>query len=305
MDEIRNMGASVRARLLNKARAEGRNFQELLQYFVMERFLYRLAESNLRDSFLLKGALLLHAKLSLMGRATRDVDFLGKIVNDPREIEAAIRRVCEQQVAEDGVIFDTNSIQAQRIVVQDEYSGVRVEFSAHVENAVLPLRVDIGIGDEVYPYPTSIEYPSLLGFPCPNLRCYPLTTVVAEKLEAMLSLGLANTRLKDYFDLLVISRQHEFSGEELAEAVRRTCRRRQTEISIDPAGLSTDFGRERMNDWKGFMNRSGLTQEGNWPDLDGLLHELRSFLLPLLAAAVASDHWGTQWHHSRWHSSDS
>lgn len=193
------MGASVRQRLLNRAREQNRPFQELLQYFAMERFLYRLAQSEFSDLFVLKGALLLTAWRAPLARPTMDIDLAGKTSNDLDHIAELVSVVCDTVTEPDGIEFDRPSIEVRRIKEDAEYEGVRVRFQATLARAVIPMQIDIGFGDVIVPAPTEVTYPALLDFPAPVLRAYSKEAVIAEKLEALTLLGLLNSRLKDYY----------------------------------------------------------------------------------------------------------
>lgn len=186
----RDLGASVRQRLLNRSRAEARPFQELLQYFAMERFLYRLASSFAVDRFVLKGALLLTAWQAPSSRPTMDIDLAGRTSNELDHISEIVRAVCKLRTEPDGIEFDPASIEAARLKEGAEYEGVRVTFIATLSRARIPMQIDIGFGDVIVPGPTQVEYPTLLDFPAPVLLAYPRETVVAEKLEAITKLGL-------------------------------------------------------------------------------------------------------------------
>jgi predicted nucleotidyltransferase component of viral defense system len=212
-----DLGASVRQRLLNQSRTQGRPFQELLQYFAMERFLYRLAKSPFADRFVLKGALLLTAWRAPFSRPTMDIDLAGKTNNELKHIRSLVGEVCETATEPDGLEFAASSIKVQRIKEDAEYEGVRVRFNATLAKARIPMQIDIGFGDVVVPQPTEVEYPPLLEFPAPVLRTYPKETVVAEKLEALTVLGLLNSRIKDYYDLALLARLYPFDGNLLAE----------------------------------------------------------------------------------------
>lgn len=202
----RDIGASVRQRLLNRARAEGRPFQELLQYFAMERFLYRLAKSAFADLFVLKGALLLTAWKAPVTRPTINIDLAGKTSNELDHIRSVISELCESTTEADGLEFDPASIEVQRIQEDAEYEGVRVRFQGMLARARIPIQIDIGFGDVIVPKPVDVEYPAMLEFPPPVLRCYPKETVVAEKLEALTVLGMLNSRIKDYYDMALLAR---------------------------------------------------------------------------------------------------
>jgi hypothetical protein len=191
----RDIGASVRQRLLNRARAERRPFQELLQYFATERFLYRLAKSAFADLFVLKGALLLTAWNAPVTRPTMDIDLAGSTSNELDHIRSVIAELCESTTEPDGLEFDSASIEVQRIKEDAEYEEVRVRFHGTLAKARIPMQIDIGFGDVIVPEPVDVEYPAMLEFPPPDLRSYPKETVVAEKLEPLTVLGMLNSRI--------------------------------------------------------------------------------------------------------------
>jgi len=197
----RDLGASVRERLLNRARSQTRPFQELLQYYAMERFLYRLSRSRYSEKFILKGALLLTAWRAPLSRSTMDIDLLGRTSNDLEHIRTLVGEVCAMESQPDGIEFDAKSVKAARIKEDAEYEGVRVRFHATLACARISMQIDIGFGDVVTPSAIEIKYPTLLEFPAPVLLAYPKETVIAEKLEALTALGTLNSRMKDYFDL--------------------------------------------------------------------------------------------------------
>src|SRR5580700_5130893 len=237
----RDIGASVRQRLLNKSRTQGRPFQELLQYFAMERFLYRLAKSPYSDRFVLKGALLLTAWRAPQSRPTMDIDLEGRVNNQLDHIKEVVGTVCEVDVEPDGIAFNRASIEVSRIKEDADYEGVRVQFHATLARARIPMQIDIGFGDVITPGPTDIEYPSLLDLPAPVLRAYPKETVVAEKLEALTALGVLNSRMKDFYDLALLSRMYPFEGELLAEAIVATFHHRGTIIEAEPIGVTRAY----------------------------------------------------------------
>ena len=208
----RNLPASVRQRLLNQAHSQNRPFQELLQYYCMERFLYRLSHSQYSSQFILKGALLLTAWRAPLSRPTVDIDLMGRTSNELAHIEAIARALCGMESKADGVQFDATSLRVTRIKEDAEYEGVRVRFRAILAGAQVPMQIDIGFGDVIVPETITVEYPTLLNFPAPVLMAYPKETVVAEKLEALTTLGLLNSRFKDYFDLWLLSQIYSFDG---------------------------------------------------------------------------------------------
>jgi predicted nucleotidyltransferase component of viral defense system len=258
-----DLAASVRQRLLNQSRAQSRPFQELLQYFAMERFLYRLAKSPYADRFILKGALLLTAWRAPLSRPTMDIDLAGRTNNQLDHIKEVVGTVCEFDVDPDGVQFNRAAIEVSRIKEDADYEGVRAQFHAILARARIPMQLDIGFGDVITPGPTEIEYPTLLNFPAPVLRAYPRETVVAEKLEALTALGLLNSRMKDFYDLALLCRMYQFEGQSLSEAVSATFRHRGTAIEPEPIGLTQAYSDDpsRAIQWRAFVRRSRFGEE--------------------------------------------
>jgi predicted nucleotidyltransferase component of viral defense system len=226
----RNTAASVRQRLLNRARSDQRPFNELLQYYAIERFLYRLSRSEHADRFILKGALMLQAWRSPELRPTMDIDFLGKTSNEEVSIAEKIRDILFTAVESDGLDFDPATIQTERITEDADYEGIRVLFRGVLDSARVNMQIDIGFGDVVYPGPEESDLPTLLDNPAPRLLCYSRESVIAEKFEAMVKLGELNSRMKDFYDIWLLSRQFNFAGNSLAEAIRLTFERRGTVV---------------------------------------------------------------------------
>ena len=281
----RDIGASVRQRLLNRARAEGRPFQELLQYFAMERFLYRLAKSEFADRFVLKGALLLTAWKAPVTRPTMDIDLAGRTSNDLEHVRSVFGALCRLDTEPDGLEFDPRSIEVQRIKEDAEYEGVRIRFNATLAKARIPMQIDVGFGDVIVPQPVEIEYPAMLEFQPPVLRAYPKETVVAEKLEALTVLGMLNSRVKDYYDLALLSRLYPFEGALLVEAIRSTFLRRGTAVEASPVGLTEAFCSDpaRVVQWRAFVRRTRL--DSGW-ELAQIVEQVRLFASWPLAAAA-------------------
>jgi predicted nucleotidyltransferase component of viral defense system len=274
----------VRARLLDRARAERSDFQILLTRYALERLLYRLSISPHRDRFILKGAMLFVTWIADPFRPTRDLDLLGSGDNGAEAIAETFRVICAQPVADDGVIFDVASLEAAPIREEVEYGGVRVRTTAAIAGARIPIQVDIGFGDAVTPAPVEIDYPTLLDAPAPHLRAYPVETVVAEKFEALVMLGIANSRLKDFYDLWLIAQTFEFRRSALVEAVQRTFDRRRTALPLDPpVGLTDEFAATSATQWRAFLSRERMAAA---PDaFAAIIADLRGFLMPLIVRA--------------------
>ena len=290
-----NLAASVHQRLLNHARATGRPFNEILQYFAMERFLYRLSKSPRGGQFILKGALLLALWRVSVTRATKDIDLLGHVPNDVDGVVALMRAACSQAVEPDGVEFDPASVVGERIAEEAEYEGVRVGFRGRLGNARLTMQVDVGFGDAVVPGPVEADYPTILDLPPPHMRAYTRESVVAEKFHTMVVRGLLNSRLRDYFDVWALSRQFDFEGPLLTRAVKETFARRQAEVPAASPSLTDEFAADpaKMAQWRGFLRRSRL--EAAPQDLRDVVREVAVFLGPLAQALHAGRALESRW----------
>ncbi len=288
--ELRNIGASVRARLLDRARAERSDFQILLTRYALERLLYRLSVSTHRDRFILKGAMLFVTWVADPFRPTRDLDLLGSGDNGAEAIAETFRAICAQPVADDGVTFNVAALEAAPIREEVEYGGVRVRTTATIAGARIPIQVDIGFGDAITPAPVEIDYPTLLDAPAPHLRAYPVETVVAEKFEAMVTLGMANSRLKDFYDLWLISQTFEFRHSVLVDAVQRTFERRGTALPSDmPVCLTDDFVAAWAAQWRAFLGRERMAAAPE--TFVVIVANLRSFLIPLVETSEGERTW--------------
>ena len=281
-----NRAASVRARLLNIARATGVDFNQVLVRFALERFLYRLSRSAHADRFVLKGALLFTLWYDMPHRATRDADLLGFGPSDKGTVADMFRDIAAV-VVDDGIVFDPASVAVEDIRKSDGYGGVRVLLTGLLANARCHTQVDVGFGDAITPGSDDAVYPVLLDeFPAPKLRTYPTYTVVAEKLHAIAVLGMTNTRLKDYFDLSVLLERESLDLPTLAAAVSATFRRRGTELPDDvPIGLSDEFAFDptRTGLWRAFLKKNDLAPQA----LAAVVTDLRAALWPALTLALS------------------
>ena len=281
--EKRNLPASVAARLLNRARQTGDDYQTLLTSFCLERFLYRLGVSSARARFVLKGAMLLRLWSDQPYRVTRDLDLLRKGDGSFTAIRTDIKTICSTRVEPDAGMFDQAALRIEAIRAEDEYAGTRVELPARCGTARLTLQIDMGLGDSVWPSPQPCAYPALLDFPSPTVLAYPPEAVIAEKLEAIVVLGDRNSRIKDFFDLRHLASRFEFDRATLVEALRRTFARRHTPVpEEEPIGLTDAYWENvsRAPQVRAFARRAGLTV-GPDPGTE-ILSALRPFLLPVL-----------------------
>ena len=280
-DRPRNIGASVRQRLLNLAHARGQPMELLLTRYALERLLHRLSLSSHRERFVLKGAMLLATWFDEPHRATRDVDLLG--FGDAAEdaLLATFREIMALEV-EDGVSFDLKGLRIEAIRENVEYGGSRLRTTAALAGARIPITVDIGFGDAVEPGVEDIDLPVLLDMPSPHLRAYPPETVIAEKFHAMVALGRANSRMKDYYDVWMLTSAFEIDPERLRRAIVATFARRSTVIPAEvPDGLSDAFATEpgKQRQWDAFTR----DLSGRIPVLDLIIRDLRQKLTPFLA----------------------
>lgn len=259
-----NIAASVRQRLLDQARSKRVDFNLLLTRYGLERFLYRLGKSEYRERFVLKGAMLFPLWGVVSYRSTRDVDLLGYGESEIEALVTVFRTICQTEVADDGITLDPASVQAEDIRDQMEYGGARLKINADLAGARIYLQVDIGFGDIITPSADSAEYPTLLDHPAPHLRVYPRETVIAEKFQAMVLLGITNSRMKDFYDLWTLGSQFDFDGMTLATALARTFERRNTQLPVElPLALTPEFcaNIQKIRQWKAFLNRAGLAVE--------------------------------------------
>lgn len=293
---VTNIQASIRDRLRNKAKETNRPFAEVLQYYGMERFLYRFGRSKYADKFVLKGALLFTVWQIPERRTTLDIDFLARYDNQVASIETVIRHVCDVSVESDGLIFDAKTIQGRKIKEDADYEGVRVKFMGFLERSHIPMQIDMGFGDIVYPKTKVIDYPVILDFPKPQLKGYPPESVISEKFEAMIKLGLLNSRMKDFYDIWLMMRQFNFNGSNLVEALKRTFEHRKTNI---PAGKPLfveeiyDEKSDRQILWKAFLRKGNIKHAPE--KLAITAKEIENFLIKPLDAINKAQEFVGEW----------
>lgn len=282
----KDLAASVRARLLNRAKAEQTDFNAVLLRYALERLLYRLSQSAHAERFLLKGAMLFTLWYDMPHRPTRDVDLLGFGPSDLQAITQTFQDIAAVAVA-DGITFDPASVSAEDIRKEAGYTGGRVFIGGELAGARLRTQVDIGFGDAVTPGPVEAVYPVLLDdFPAPQLRTYPVYTVIAEKLHAIALLGMTNSRLKDYLDLSVLLEREVLDAEILATAIAATFQRRGMAVPVElPIGLSDEFALDasRQKLWQAFLNKNQLAVM----PLQEVVVALRGQLQPALQQAAS------------------
>lgn len=288
---LTNPAASIRARLLAHAKARGDDYQRVLTRYAIERLLFRLGETEATESYVLKGAMLFVTWPEHVYRPTGDLDLLGRGDPEPAAVAELFTRICRVHAPNDGITFDPTTLKVDAVREADKYQGVLIGLKGELDGAVIPVQVDIGFGDHVYPPPERRIFPSLLpDLPGANLLMYPPETVVAEKFEAMIRFGEANGRAKDFHDIWITTRTFPFELAGLVEAVGGTLRRRETPIPTDmPVGLTDAFAAiaEARGLWSGFLRRNRPTLEP--PPFSDLLSELRRFFAPVIASLGAPE----------------
>jgi predicted nucleotidyltransferase component of viral defense system len=291
-----NVAASVRWRLLAVSKERGEDFTLTLMNYAAERFLYRMSRSTWRDQFVLKGAMLLAVRIGEAYRPTRDLDLLGTGEATETAVEAAVRDIASTAVEEDGVSFDVGSVQVHATREDNRYGGIRAALRARLAEARIHVRIDVGFGDAITPATVELELPTLLpDMPAPSVLTYPIETIVAEKVEAMVDLGMLNSRMKDFTDVAMAARRVAFDGNTLVAALRATFRRRRTplpETGIVP--LSEEFVQDArvQANWKAFATKN---RPRDFDSLAEVINVLRSFLLPPIQCARTGEPFAARW----------
>lgn len=281
----RNIPASVRQRLRDLAKRRNEDFNLVLTKYGLERVLFRLGRSQYRDLLILKGALLFEIWTKERHRPTRDMDLLAYGSNEVERFVGIFQSICTDEIEEDGLTFDVKAIEGKRIKEDADYEGIRLQFTAYLGNIRIPVQIDIGFGDVVTPAPVEVEYPTLLNLPAPVVSAYPRETVVAEKFEAMVKLGMANSRMKDFHDLHSLAGQFNFDGAILARAIAVTFARRKTQMPTAlPIALSAEFydDQSKRLQWSAFAQRNRLYVEPR--ELSEVVRAVAAFLMPVRAA---------------------
>lgn len=278
--EKKNLSESVYSRLKNIALAKKRPAQEVLRYYAMERFLYRLGASKHKSSFFLKGGLMLMVWDPATHRATIDIDLLAKANNSIENISRILEEICSNPVLEDGIEFNSTDLILSESQIETEYTGLSARFSAHLHTAKLPLRIDIGFSDKIFPKPAKIDYPSLLDFPSPELQGYTPETTIAEKLDAMVKLGLANSRMKDFYDIWMLVNRFQIKPEKIAPIIKKVFQNRRTIVHEIPKAFSEAFYKnpKTLERWDSFLKGIGH----DLISFEKVIFEIKDFFIPIL-----------------------
>lgn len=294
--ERTNLPASVFQRLLNIAKKRGEDFQRILGRYALERFLYRLSQNPEGENFVLKGALLFEIWDVPTFRPTRDADFLGTKTFSRDQIIELFSLICKQKAKNDGLKFHPESIRTSDIRGNQTYGGIQVNLTGHLGQARITLRFDVGFGDVIIPNIEKKVFPTLLSFPAPRLKIYSRYSFVSEKFQSIVVLGMANSRVKDYYDIYVLSESYGFKGPVIYEAVRETFKRRKTEFpKTEPLGLSGSFFKDRAKNayWKSWLNR--IDKSADDLTLEEVVQKLREFLLPISKSLINNEPFKLNW----------
>lgn len=280
--DVKNIAASVYGRLTNVAKETRQPFAEVLQFYAMERFLYRFSQLPESHTFLLKGGVMFKVWDLASSRPTRDLDFLGSGAIDQARLSHMMAAACAIPCEEDGMVFDLKTIKAVKIKEDADYEGVRVTFTGFLDKSRAPIQIDIGFGDVVFPKPVSIDYPTLLDLPAPKLQAYTRESVIAEKVHAMVLLRILNSRMKDFYDLWFLSSRFDFDGGALSEAMKRTFQRRRTAIDAEPEALTSRFASDaqKLQQWNAFS--TGLKAQLEPPTFAEVIAAISTFVAPVL-----------------------
>lgn len=295
MKEIKkNLPASIHQRLLNIARTENRTLNELLQYYAIERFLFRLGQTPARDKFILKGAQMLRAWAAPLSRPTKDIDLLGKIDNSVETLEQIVKDCCAVEVP-DGVVFDPDTIRSETIKKDAKYQGVRIYLKGFMGKDRLNVQIDFAFGDSVIPAPTEIKLPQLLDLGEPRILGYTPESSIAEKFQAIVALDITNTRYKDFYDIWLLSENLEFDGTILAEAILATFQNRNTPLpSQTPNSLTERFTADesKQKQWQAFLRKNRLE---SFISLADAAVRIESFLMPIINVLSGGEEFKETW----------
>jgi len=293
-DPVKNVAASVKNRLLSTARQSGKPFQSLLTHYGLERFLFRLSRSPLKEKFILKGGLLLVGMGLPMARTTQDIDLLSLIPGDIDAVRTAIREIGNIDL-NDGLIYEFDNLSIEAMAGDAEYPGIRLKFDAWVGKARIPMQIDVGFGDAVVPDAREMTFPTLLDMEPPVVKVYSIETIVAEKFEASLNLAELNSRMKDFYDIWMLSRAYPFHGSTLQDAITATCQRRATPLSSNAFIFSVEFATSanKRAQWSAFLRKTQIP--GIWEDFPIIMRKIGEFLHPIAEASKHQRRFEKEW----------
>jgi len=292
---------AIQQRLKQQADDRKEDFQQVLSRYGLERILYRLSQSPHAEKFVLKGATLFVLWTGQTHRPTRDLDLLGSGNASMEHQQQVFQEICSQAVVEDGLTFPADAVKVEPIKEQAEYPGIRLRIDARLGKVRIPLQIDIGFGDAVTPEAEEVDYPTLLEFPAPHLKAYHRETVIAEKFHAMVHLGIANSRMKDFYDIWTLAQGFEFDGATLCRSLQATFERRQTVLPVQtPLAFTAEFHSDRAKgtQWTAFLKKGKLVAIP--PPLSTVVQLIESFLMPPTEALTSGRPWTQTWRPTRW-----
>jgi len=292
---------SILQRLRMAAEDREQPFDQVLTYYGIERFLYRLSQIEEAKDFVLKGALLMMTWPDGMLRATRDIDMRSYLPPDETRIKQVFQKASRVDAANDGIYFDSESVSVEPIIERASYAGFRARLWGYLARTRIRIQIDLGFADVISPRPKLAYYSTILEMPMPRLRVYPIVSFISEKLEVLVALGEINSRMKDFYDLYIITTTYSIDGGKLVVAIRKTFERRRTEILDEvPAGLTDEFAANQQTQWDAFLRRIGAAGSG-MPALNKICGSLRCFLAPVLEAAGNNSRFEKRWSpHKGW-----
>lgn len=294
--QLQNIPASIKARLLQLSKQRGEDFNYLLTLYAADRLLYRLGQSSYKHRFILKGATLFRIWNDEPHRATKDLDLLAHGDNEASFLEEVFREICRISFDQDGIVFLEETVTGEKIKEEQEYEGIRIKLTGQLASTNISVQVDIAFGDAVTPIAEEAEFPSILNLPAPSLLVYPRETVIAEKFQAMVTLGIRNSRLKDFYDIWFLCQHFEFQGGILYEALKNTFNRRRTSLPTTlPFALTSEFAEDndKRRQWIAFVKKGQLKAEQvSLPEVIAIIGE---FLMPPCLAVVEEQGFHKTW----------
>ena len=296
-ENLKNVTASFQAQLRNEARRLGVPFAEILQYYGMERFLSRLSKSRYVNKFMLKGGLLLYGWNIPLRRPTRDIDFRGYLDNSETAILSVMQDIIAAPVPDDGVIFEAETLKVEQTQIDADYEGLRVKFTGHLGNSKIPMQIDIGFSDVVADRTLQVDFPTLFREPeALRLKCYPKESIVSEKFHAMLHHAELNSRMKDYYDIWLLSKTFDFDSLSLQRAIKATFKQRETELPTErPSALTVEFASDNRSRWRNFLTKIDRAA-GEVTDFVNIIEAIWVFLEPPMQMSSGGRSKNLQWH---------
>ena len=288
---------SVKARLRNQAQSSGKTFQEALTAYGLERTIYRLSVSEYVERFTLKGGIFLYALFEgEFARATRDIDLLAR--NMPNNVEY-MKKVFEDIFSinsDDALQYNLDTLNVIDITEFKKYHGVNVSIMAYLDRTEVLVSIDIGFGDIVYPDRLKIEFPILLDMDAPEIYAYSISSAISEKFEAIVSLGDANSRYKDFYDIYILGVRYDLDGAELKESIKETFEHRGTEFD-DIYAFTDDFLKSEIHQrrWKSFLKKKKALVT---VELDEVVSIIKVMLLPIVDSITSGTDFYLKWNHT-------